>query len=139
MTQIVVDRIAGSRPTGAAACDPMATRRLDPPLPRRVRRRPARGSGRGAGPILRPVSSRRPRLSLQKPMAHACQLPAPEPATASVEAVPHVGWQLTDRGVAVVLVVGLMIMVAAMTVVGLTALKVTGGGYQASVSASLPR
>ena len=48
-------------------------------------------------------------------------------------------WRLTDRGVAVVLVVGLMIMVAALTVVGLTAMSVTGDGYQSMVSASLPR
>jgi hypothetical protein len=48
-------------------------------------------------------------------------------------------WQLTDRGVAVLLVAGLMIMVAALTVVGLTAVTVTGEGYRATVSSSLPR
>ncbi|MDN5763075.1 MAG: hypothetical protein L0H41_12260 [Microlunatus sp.] len=48
------------------------------------------------------------------------------------------GWRLTDRGLAVVLVTGLMIMMAALTVVGLTAVKVTGEGYRASVSATLP-
>ena len=48
-------------------------------------------------------------------------------------------WRLTDRGVAVLLVSGLMIMVAALTVVGLTAVTVTGEGYRATVSSSLPR
>ncbi|HEY5783300.1 MAG TPA: hypothetical protein VIT65_00830 [Microlunatus sp.] len=48
-------------------------------------------------------------------------------------------WRLTDRGVAVLLVAGLMIMVAALTVVGLTAITVTGEGYRATVSSSLPR
>ena len=44
-------------------------------------------------------------------------------------------WRLTDRGVAVVLVVGLMIMVAALTVVGLTAVQVTGSDYRPGGSA----
>jgi hypothetical protein len=48
-------------------------------------------------------------------------------------------WRLTDRGIAVVLVIGLMIMVAALAVVGLTAARVTGEGYQPAVSAGLPR
>jgi len=48
-------------------------------------------------------------------------------------------WRLTDRGVAVLLVAGLMIMVAALTVIGLTAITVTGEGYRATVSSSLPR
>jgi hypothetical protein len=54
-------------------------------------------------------------------------------------AAPAAAWRLTDRGVAVVLVAGLMIMVAALTVIGLTALKVTGEGYRVTVSESLPR
>ena len=53
--------------------------------------------------------------------------------------MPEPTWQLTDRGVAVLLVAGLMIMVAALTVVGLTAITVTGEGYRATVSSSLPR
>ena len=63
-------------------------------------------------------------------------LPQPQVAAATVS---EPTWRLTDRGVAVLLVVGLMIMVAALTVVGLTAITVTGEGYRATVSASLPR
>ena len=39
-------------------------------------------------------------------------------------------WQLTDRGIAVVLVTVLMIVVAARAVIGLTAFRVTGDSYQ---------
>lgn len=38
-----------------------------------------------------------------------------------------------------VLVIGVMIMVAALTVIGLTAVKVTGEGYRPAVSLALPR
>lgn len=65
-------------------------------------------------------------------------LPAPEGSLAPGPSVAP-GWRLTERGIAVVLVAGLMIMVAALTVVALTATKVTGEGYRATVSASLPR
>ncbi len=43
-------------------------------------------------------------------------------------------WRLTDRGVAVVLVVSAMIMAAAISVVGLTAMRVTGDGYRADLA-----
>jgi hypothetical protein len=62
---------------------------------------------------------------------------APQPRFARAEAAPT--WQLTDRGVVVVVVTGLMIMVAALAVVGLTALRVTGDSYRPTVTASLPR
>lgn len=65
-------------------------------------------------------------------------MPQPQPQIAAV-AVSEPTWQLTDRGVAVLLVAGLMIMVAALTVVSLTAITVTGEGYRATVSAGLPR
>ena len=38
-------------------------------------------------------------------------------------------WRLTDRGIAVVLVLALMITVAAVVVIGLTAWQVTGADY----------
>ncbi len=60
----------------------------------------------------------------------ACRL-----SDATVVPVPVASWRLTDRGVAVVLVVGLMIMVAALTVVGLTAVQVTGSDYRPGGSA----
>jgi hypothetical protein len=69
------------------------------------------------------------------PAARSC---TPSPSLIATP-VSYPTWRLTDRGVAVVLVIGLMIMVAALTVVGLTAMSVTGDGYQATVSASLPR
>lgn len=130
MTQIVIDR-TGTSPVDRPDVRPLRTRR------------PAQGSGRTAGPVLRPVE-RCPAPALAgRPVsrARACALPAPERHVATVAAPQSAGaaWRLTDRGVAVVLMAGLMIMVAALTVVGLTAFRVTGDSYQPSVTASLPR
>jgi Tfp pilus assembly protein PilX len=41
-------------------------------------------------------------------------------------------WRLTDRGIALVLALTAMIVVAAVTVIGLTAWRVTAPGYQTS-------
>jgi len=38
-------------------------------------------------------------------------------------------WQLTDRGIAVVMVIVALIMAAALAVIGLTVLRVTSGDY----------
>ncbi len=46
-------------------------------------------------------------------------------------AAPASRWRLTDRGIAVVLVLAVMITVAAVTVIGLTAWQVTGAGLPA--------
>ena len=124
MTQLVVDR-----PTAARAVA----------RPRR-RTRPAQGSGREVGPRLRPVQPVSTQ-ALSRPVSpggHACLMPMPTPV-ATVRRAAQAGWRLTDRGVAVVLVTGLMIMVAALTVIGLTALRVTSDGYQPSVSQTLPK
>ena len=85
--------------------------------------------------------------SARRVLAGAGRGPEPEDSRAVLrDAAPQIAatvseptWQLTDRGVAVLLVAGLMIMVAALTVVGLTAITVTGEGYRATVSSSLPR
>jgi hypothetical protein len=148
MTQILLDRIVGRESTGAAAAPAQASQTAaravtDRPVRRPLRpSRPARPSGRGAAPILRPVGACPAPALTRRPVArtHGCAMPAPEltvaPMAASIWAPT---WRLTDRGIAVVLVIGLMIMVAALTVVGLTAAKVTGEGYQPAVSAGLPR
>lgn len=153
MTQIMLDRVAGreSVAAGSAPVLPRSAlksgspggRRADRPITRPLRTgRPARGSGRAAGPILRPVEACPAPALTRRAVARArgCQLPEPdaELGPAAVAGIAA-GWRLTERGVAVVLVVGLMIMVAALTVVGLTAIRVTGPSYQPSVSASLPR
>jgi hypothetical protein len=54
----------------------------------------------------------------------ACAVPAPVPTAAA-----GATWRLTERGIALVLVTGLLIVTAALTVIGLTALQVTGEGY----------
>lgn len=145
MTQIVVDRIPGTRPMSAGSAPVSSPAAMGPqerlrPRPAR-RKRPARGSGRTAAPILRPTSTCPPPTLSRRPVlpGRACTLPAPAAVGPAPVAESAPSWRLTERGVAVVLVAGAMIMVAALTVVGLTALRVTSAGYQAQVSATLPR
>jgi hypothetical protein len=94
------------------------------PMPVRPRRqpnaRPARGTGRSARPMARPAGAvPAPRLAPAVRQA---------PQACAVEAEAH--WRLTDRGIAVIMVTGLMIVAAAVMVVSMTAIRVTGDGYQ---------
>ncbi|HET9871254.1 MAG TPA: hypothetical protein VFP89_01495 [Propionibacteriaceae bacterium] len=110
-----------AQPTGRAV---PATRRAPA---RRGPARPGRGTGRQARPNARP----------------ATVVPPPQVSARSVRrsggqvrscAVPVTSrWRLTDRGIATILVLGLMIVSAATVVVALTAVRVTGEGYQPPV------
>lgn len=98
------------------------------PGPTRVR--PAARSGRSQRPLARPINPvAAPSLTaMPSPQVKAC---SPQPgAGRRVEPVARVHTQLTDRGIAVILVAGVMIVLAAVTVIGLTALRVTGDNYQ---------
>lgn len=97
-----------------------------PPTPVRVPARPGRRSGRGTGPQARPARPVTGGTRVLRPQACAVEAPAPRPAAGGA------GWRLTERGIALVLVTGLLIVTAALTVVGLTALRVTGERYAGS-------
>ena len=49
--------------------------------------------------------------------------------------MPAGAWRLTDRGIAVVLVLALMIAMAAVAVIGLTAWQVTSADYSPATPA----
>lgn len=95
------------------------------PVPGRSRpTRPGHGTGRATGPQSRPGRAV-PAPSLRRPAAvrpTACSVATPAPSAA---------WRLTDRGIALILVVMATIAFAAVMVVGLTAVQVTGPTYQA--------
>ena len=94
--------------------------------PSRAPARPGRRTGRGTGPQARPARPA-PRGPLEQPRRlrpQACAVETPAPVVRAAG-----GWRLTERGIAVVLVAGLLIATAALTVVGLTALRVTGERY----------
>ena len=93
-------------------------------------RRRGLGSGRRNGPRARPAHAvPAPTLiERQRSAVQACRLEG--------TATARLGWQLTDRGMAVIMVVGLMIVTAALSVVGLTALRVTSTDYPAFVHAA---
>lgn len=101
------------------------------PTPVPVRTRPRR-SGPGVGPTARPRRLRfsAPAVAGSGSGARACQAAPVDPARRS--------WQLTERGLAVVLVVAAALVVASIAVVGLTALHVTGESYHPSRSAVAP-
>lgn len=144
MTQFAIDRIDrpdGSPQTAQVARRAAATSAAARPTGRRLRRPgDLGGSARAFAPTLRPPAAcPAPGLD-RRPVAraHSCVIPAPL-ASPQRDRTAAATWRLTERGIAVVLVVGLMIMIAALTVVGLTAIKVTSDGYRATVSATLPR
>lgn len=96
------------------------------PAPSRAPGRTGRRTGRGTGPQARPARTV-PGTPLGRPRVlrpQACTVEAPVPLAPAGGA-----WRLTERGIALVLVTGLLIVTAALTVVGLTALRVTGERY----------
>lgn len=97
--------------------------------------RPGRRSGRSIGPVGRPGSGApAPELRrLPVQTAAACSADTwPRPQRARVRSV----MQLTDRGIAVILVAGVMVAIAALTVVSATATRVTSDHYLAFASVS---
>lgn len=83
-------------------------------------RRPVR-PGSVRGPLARPRTLPAPGGDAgQRPRVRSCRIEATGGTTE---------WRLTDRGIAVVLVLALMITMAAAAVIGLTAWQVTGADY----------
>jgi hypothetical protein len=107
-------------PLGTTATGPRSTARTTAPT--RAPGRPRRRTGRGTGPQARPDRPLAGGTRVLRPQSCAVEAPA-----VSVAANP--GWRLTERGIALVLVTGLLVVTAALTVVGLTALRVTGERY----------
>jgi hypothetical protein len=95
------------------------------PEVRRPVRRPAI-----SGPVARPdhVVPAPSLRSDRRPSVQSCRVEAAAPAGP---------WRLTDRGIALVLVLAVMITVAAVTVIGLTAWRVTSADYTTGSGASV--
>jgi hypothetical protein len=120
-----------------AIVDQAASTRLRPPPTARPARRPA--SARG--PMARPALTG----STAQALAGGSKGVVP-PSSNTVRACRvdpvHQGptsWRLTDRGIAVVLALVATIVLAAVTVIGLTAWHVTGPDYQATEVSQLSR
>jgi hypothetical protein len=93
-------------------------------------RRPARRPAAGRGPVARPD---RP---VPAPSLRATRRATVQSCQVEV-AAPGAPWRLTDRGIALVLVLAMMITVAAVTVIGLTAWRVTSVDYPTGSVAQL--
>lgn len=96
--------------------------------PTRTRvRRPSRGSARQVRPVTQPVTA------IRGPQVRKTQL-AGVRSCRDAGVVPvrdlDVQWRLTSRGIAVIMVVGLLIAAAALTVIGATVLRVTSDDYR---------
>jgi hypothetical protein len=93
-------------------------------------RRPVRRPATSRGPVARPdhVVPAPSLRSAQRPSVQSCRIEA---------AAPVAPWRLTDRGIALVLVLAVMITVAAVTVIGLTAWRVTSTDYTTGSVASV--
>lgn len=101
---------------------PQPGRRIPSPRPLR----PGRRSGRSNGPTSRPVGAvKAPTLTQPGSGVYACDVSRPVAAMSST-------WRLTDRGIATVLVVATMIAVAAVSVIALTAARVTSERFQSA-------
>ena len=101
--------------------------RLVPPVPAPARVRPRR-PGPGVGPLAHP---RRLRFVTPSPTR-------PRGCSAVAAPAPVRAWHLTERGVAVVMVLAAALVAASVVVVGLTALRVTGQSYAPGHSAAAP-
>ena len=103
----------------------VSTRIATAPGTRTRPRRAGRGSGRASRPQARPPRPvAGPDLAFDAPvLAHGCAVVRPCEATR---------WRLTERGIALIIATGLAIATAALVVVGLTAMRVTGDGYAPS-------
>lgn len=112
-----------------------------PPRPDRVRRptagaqpatrrRPGRGSGRRARPQARPA----------RPIAAPSLAPLRRPSSGSCAGPPlPAAWRVTERGLGVIMIAGLMIVAAAVAVISLTAFQVTSETYHAYGSVATPQ
>jgi hypothetical protein len=81
-------------------------------------------------------------MTVSVPHAHY-SVDRPRPSAASTrpctlvqETTAPSEWRFTDRGIAVVMVVAVMILTAALVVIGLTAVRVTSADYGADVHQS---
>lgn len=115
--------------------DPAVQRTVQPRRTAPAPARPVRGSGRRHGPQTRPAGAvEAPVLRLPRAQPRSCAVVRPRTAPSAPRAS---NWRLTGRGIAVVLVIGAMIALAALSVVGLTAVRVTSEHFQASSSVSV--
>lgn len=101
------------------------------PSPAPTRSTPRR-RGPGVGPTARPR-----RLRFTAPAVPGAASGPRACASAPVVERPRT-WHLTERGLAVVLVVAAALVAASIAVVGLTALRVTSEGYQPTQVVSAP-
>ncbi len=89
--------------------------------------RPGRRSGRSHSPTSRPEGAvKAPVLRQVQSRPRTCEVAGAVPQSST--------WRLTDRGITMVLVVATMIAMAALSVIGLTAARVTSERFQSAAS-----
>ena len=86
-------------------------------------------------PAYRAIELPRSRPTTAQPRALINTVPATAQAKRSGDAATA-DWRLTDRGIAVIMVIAAMILIAGMTVIGITAVRVTSPGGDAGLQES---
>jgi hypothetical protein len=111
---------------------PYVTEQRSIPAAKPVRRRATQGRpvGRPGGAVTVPSRSY---VGVAKPREVARPYPtAVRACRVGTDSRSATSWRLTDRGIALVLTLAALLVVAAVTVIGLTAWRVTSHGYQTS-------
>lgn len=128
MSAALIERPELSRPTAERRAPVRSLRSV----PTTDRRRPSRGSARAVRPVGRATTGA-PAPSLRRPevQARSCRSEVTRRMPAAAEAT----WRLTNRGIAVIMVTGAMLVAAALTVITATALTVTAEDYRPDQSA----
>ena len=102
--------------------------------------RPGRGAGRSTRPIARSVSGvPAPSLDRRSSVSRGCGPDIPQAVATPAVSAASIGWRLTNRGIAVVLITGALLAAAAITVIAATAITVTSDGYHSQGSALVQR
>lgn len=106
--------------------------------------RPGWGSGRSTRPVSRSIAGvGAPQIGRGRPLradAHACRAECSPAysrpvAVRSAAGAVSTSWRLTNRGIALVLIAGAVLVAAALTVITATALTVTSDHYHSHGSA----
>ncbi len=119
MSPVTVEREPGLAPALLHSLPPGRT--VSSPV------RPGRRSGRSPSPTSRPEGAvKAPVLRQVRSRPHACEVTGAVPQSSE--------WRLTDRGITMILVVATMIAMAALSVIGLTAARVTSERFQSATS-----
>jgi hypothetical protein len=131
MSAALIEAPELGRPTTGRPAAPVRALRSVPTEEREGR--PGRGSARAVRPVGRSATGvTAPKLRQPHVQARSCRVDA---TARPLPAVAQAAWRLTNRGIAVIMITGAMLVAAALTVITATAVTVTAEDYRPDQSA----